>query len=55
MQKGKDYFYHWKKFVYKYDYVKFFWKNDGVLLEYVILYEKDYYNFLLFGVKNFTI
>ena len=50
----KDFFYPCKKFVYKYDYVNFFWKIDGVLLEYVILYEKEYYKFLLFGGNNFT-
>ena len=32
-----------------------FEKIDDVILEYVFLYEKDYYKFLLFRVNNFTI
>ena len=51
MQNEMDVFHHCKKFVYNHD----FEKSDDALLEYVILYEKDYYKLLFFGVNNFTI
>ena len=43
-----DFFYHYNEFVYNYDYVIFLRKSDDALLVYEDLYEKDYYNFLLF-------
>ena len=55
MRNELDFFYHCKKFEYNHDFVKVFKKSDDALLEYVILYEIDYYKFLLFGVNNFTI
>ena len=44
----KDFFYHCNEFEYNHDFELFFWKSDDALLEYVILYEKDYYKFLFF-------
>ena len=51
MQNEMDSFYYCNDFEYNHN----FEKNDDDILEYVILYEKDYYKFFLFGVNYFTI
>ena len=43
MESEKDYFYHYNMFVHNHDFEKVFEKIDDALLEYEVLYEKDYY------------
>ena len=64
MQSEKDYFCQYNVFVHNHDFEKVFQKIDDALVEYEVLYEKDYYKFLFsetltntceHKIKSFTI